>query len=79
LYFPIFEFTGSSYVTYIASQSENIFPFCDLSKCGLTGVFLYPGIASVSENSSKRKSFQNILSRKQKDTPAEHTLSHRYV
>lgn len=31
------------------------------------------------KNLSKRKSFQNIFSRKQKDTPAEHTLSHRYV
>ena len=31
------------------------------------------------KNPSKRKSFQNILFRKQKDTPAEHTLSHRYV
>ena len=33
----------------------------------------------LKENPSKRKSFQNILFRKQKDTPAEHTLSHRYV
>ena len=33
----------------------------------------------LKETLSKRKSFQNILSRKQKDTPAEHTLSHRYV
>ena len=54
LYFPIFEFTGSSYVTYIAPQSENIFPFCDLSKCGLTGVFLYFGTAPVSENPPKK-------------------------
>ena len=33
----------------------------------------------LKENPSKRKSLQNIFSRKQKDTPAEHTLSHRYV
>ena len=33
----------------------------------------------LKETLSKRKSLQNIFSRKQKDTPAEHTLSHRYV
>ena len=63
LYFPIFEFTGSSYVTYIAPQSENIFPFCDLSKCGLTGVFLYFGTAPVSENPPKKIPLKENLSK----------------
>ena len=63
MYFPIFEFTGSSYVTYIAPQSENIFPFCDLSKCGLTGVFLYFGTAPVSENPPKKIPLKENLSK----------------
>ena len=63
LHFPIFEFTGSSYVTYIAPQSENIFPFCDLSKCGLTGVFLYFGTAPVSENPPKKIPLKENLSK----------------
>ena len=63
MYFPIFEFTGSSYVTYIAPQLENIFPFCDLSKCGLTGVFLYFGTAPVSENPPKKIPLKENLSK----------------
>lgn len=63
MYFPIFEFTGSSYVTYIAPQSENIFPFCDLSKCGLTGVFLYFRTAPVSENPPKKIPLKENLSK----------------
>ena len=42
---------------------QNIFPFCDLSKCGLTGVFLYFGTAPVSENPPKKIPLKENLSK----------------
>lgn len=50
----------------------------------LQGSFLYFGTAPVSENPPKKIPLKENLSKtyfseNKKDTPAEHTLSHRYV